>query len=63
MEDSRRFRIELMFSSGAALSPLEASNRNFIVQFIFGCFWTFHDLLVVLYQHNTLVLFISYVNN
>ncbi|CAK9857717.1 unnamed protein product [Sphagnum jensenii] len=25
LEDSRRFRIELMFSSGAALSPLEAS--------------------------------------
>jgi inositol hexakisphosphate/diphosphoinositol-pentakisphosphate kinase len=28
LDDSRRFRIELMFSSGAALSPLEATPRN-----------------------------------
>ncbi|XP_024390949.1 inositol hexakisphosphate and diphosphoinositol-pentakisphosphate kinase VIP1 isoform X2 [Physcomitrium patens] len=28
LEDSRRFRIELMFSTGASLSPLEATPRN-----------------------------------
>jgi inositol hexakisphosphate/diphosphoinositol-pentakisphosphate kinase len=28
LEDSRRFRIELMFSSGSSLSPLEATPRN-----------------------------------
>ncbi|OAE33561.1 hypothetical protein AXG93_2139s1140 [Marchantia polymorpha subsp. ruderalis] len=28
LEDSKRFRIELMFSSGAALSPLQVSPRN-----------------------------------
>jgi hypothetical protein len=47
LEDSRRFRIELMFSSGAALSPLEVTNPHFIVWFVVGCSWTFHDLLVL----------------
>lgn len=47
MEDSRRFRIELMFSSGAALSPLEVSDPIDIVQFVVGCGCIFLDLLIV----------------
>lgn len=38
LDDSRRFRIELMFSSGAALSPLEVS--IFVLLGLTLCHWT-----------------------